>query len=284
MKNTHLAGIFLQTAEARGSATSHDLMSDWDKVSSQVAGHIGVHHTYSPSRSVMMIRRSSHRRAGTAGMLLAALLCAPIITVAREPSLARVIPDDVLLFIAGYHNPERTFVNDYWCDVFDTVKDSGIGDDLMGLIGSLLGEGGTTELTRLKERAAQLLAGVNWEQLGGGEMVFAERLPPPIQAFSGRSAVWMPNMVWIFRGSGEGAAENFHGLSAILEAMAEEINGAIDSQVLVVKRSSRSGATIAEVNLLAALPGAPAISLSAAHRGDLVMIALGERRFPRNVA
>ncbi len=216
-----------------------------------------------------------HRTIITAA-LLAAVLAAPFQVSAKEPALARAIPDDVLLFIVGYHNPKSAFIDDYWQDVSDAVKDSGIGADVMGLLGSVLGTEEMEEVQRLRARAAQLLDGVNWDQLHKSEMVFAERLTPPIH--SGRIPIFGPaNLVWLSRGTDESAVEaNFQGLVEILDAIVEEINNAADYDRLSVERSTKGSAELASVNLLAGLTGAPDLTLIAGRRGDLLIIAMGE--------
>ncbi|MCH8173073.1 MAG: CopD family protein, partial [Proteobacteria bacterium] len=70
---------------------------------------------------------------------------------------------------AGRHSAERDFLNAYWSDVFDALKRSGIGSDVMTLVGSFLGEEQRTEVDRLKKRATQLLNGVDWKAFGAGK-------------------------------------------------------------------------------------------------------------------
>jgi len=147
----------------------------------------------------MMITTPARRTARLISALLAASLVGPAIAKDKPFSLARAIPDDVFIFNAERHNPEREFIDRYWGEVFSALKETGIGDDLMGLIGSLLGEGSMAEFERLKERATDLVEGVNWEQLGEGEMVFAERLAPPIRVGDG-GMMMPPNLVFIIRG------------------------------------------------------------------------------------
>ncbi len=67
-------------------------------------------------------------------------------------TLARVIPNDVFLYVAQRHNPERDYLDRYWGDVFEALAQSGIGNDLTELLGSLLGPDAeqTAEIERLK--------------------------------------------------------------------------------------------------------------------------------------
>ena len=119
------------------------------------------------------------------GALVTVLLVAALIIPAPAAedgfTLAGVIPNDVFLYTAARHNPEREFLDRYWGEVFEALRQSGVGDDAIELLGSLLGLDAeqAAEVERLKQRASQLLAGVDWKQLAGKEFVFAERFVPP---------------------------------------------------------------------------------------------------------
>ncbi|MFQ5805107.1 MAG: tetratricopeptide repeat protein, partial [Phycisphaerae bacterium] len=223
-----------------------------------------------------MRMRGSYLSAGLVATLLVPSLSAPAHAIETRFTLAGAIPNDVFLCAAERPNPEREFLAQYWGEVFDALKQCGIGEDALELIGSLLGEEQKAEVARLKERASQLLAGVNWGQLGGKETAFAERLPPPMK-ISERGIIMPVHLVWLFRGSAEGATHNFEGLTAILEAIVEEINKAAGAEALVLDRTSRRGAKVASVNLLGMVPGAPPLPIAVAQRRDVVLIALGEQ-------
>lgn len=196
-------------------------------------------------------------------------------------TLGRAIPDDVFMYIAERHNPERDFLDEYWGEVFQAAAQSGIGDDLLGLLRSGFGFSAEqkAEIERLKERASQLLAGVDWEQLEAKESVFAEKFVPPAQISEDRPPIMMANLVCLLRGSSEGAAHNYEGLVAILEAIAEEANKALGHKALVVDRGKKMGAQVATMNMLAMVPGAPPIPLSLALRDDVVIIGMHEHLF-----
>ena len=224
-----------------------------------------------------MNARLSRLTFGLVAVLLAAALAGP--AYAGEPrfTLTRAVPNDVFVCTAEQHNPEREFLDHYWGEVFDALKQCGLGADLMELIGSAVGEEGAAEVERLKQRATELLAGVDWDQLAGKEMVFAERLATPIRAAGNGPPVMVPDMVFLFRGSAEGAARNFDGLVAILQAVVEEINQAAGSNVLTVEAAPRQGAKTASVNVLAMAPGAPPLPITVAQRDDVVLITVGKR-------
>ena len=211
--------------------------------------------------------------------LFVAALIAPAQVADDEFTLASAIPNDVFLYVAQRHNPEREFLDRYWGEVFEALAQSGIGEDLLDLLGSLLGAEQAAEVERLRERASQLLDGVDWEQLAGQEMVFAERFDPPTQISDQDPPIPMAEIVWLLRGSGEGAAQNYEGLVAILEAMAEEVNKALGAEALHVEKTTRMGTRVASLDLLAVRPGAPPLPISVALRDDVVVIALRAQLF-----
>ena len=219
----------------------------------------------------------SRLTTGLVAALLVASLTVPAGAVEQRFTLARAVPNDVFLYIAGQHNPEREFLCRYWDEVMDALAQCGIGSDLMELIGSVLGEEELAEVERLKARASQLLAGVDWKQLAGKEMVFAERMPAPIQMPGGGVTMGPPDMVWLFRGSGTGAAKNYEGLVAILEGIVEEVNKAMGAEALVVDKTPRMGAKVAGVNVLSMVPGAPPLPVTVALHGDVVAITVGQQ-------
>ncbi len=206
--------------------------------------------------------------------LVARALMAPVPVGDKEFTLAHAIPGDVFMYVGERNNPERKFVDDYWGEVLDAVQASGIGDDVMEMVGSLLDADQTAEMNRLKDRAKQLLDGVDWEALDGGESAFAERFDLPVPAMLAGKAppLFMADMVWLMRG--KGAAHNYTGLVNILEAIADEVNTASGSKGFVVHETKRSGAKVASLNLLSIAPGAPPLPLSVALRDDVVIIAL----------
>lgn len=220
------------------------------------------------------------------GVTLATTLIASVMQASTPApkdgfTLAGAIPNDVFLYVAQRHNDERQFLDGYWSEVLDALKQSGLRDDLMGLVGSLLGSDGkqAVEFEQLRERASRLLAGVDWEQLDAKEFVFAERFVPPTQISSEEPPIMMPNMVWLLRGNSEGTAKNYEGLVAILEGIADEVNKALGRQALVVEKTARTGAKVASMNMLAMIPGAHAEPLSVALLDDVVIIGMRAQLF-----
>jgi hypothetical protein len=191
--------------------------------------------------------------------LLTVIPAPPAESNRAEFTLAGYVPNDVFLFVAGRHNPERDFLDRYWDEVFTALRQSGVGTDLLELLGTLFQGDQKAEFMRLKDRATQLLAGVDWEQLAGKEMVFAERLAQPLK-IGGQGVAVMPQMVWLLRGTPEGAAQNFTGLEAILGAIVEEINRLSGAEARALERGQRHGAAVTTMSLTAwasEVPAAP---------------------------
>lgn len=203
-----------------------------------------------------------------------AVFVAPTAMAGDRFSLVRAIPDDVFFCTAGRHNAERAFLDQYWAEVFDALKATGIGADLMEFLASKLGEEERTAVEQLKERAKQLLDGVDWTALGGGEAVFAERFGKVIKV--GDNITMMPpDMVFLIQGTQGSAGKNYEGLLAILHGIAAEINKATAQEIFLVETASKAGAKIASLNFLKAVPDVPPLPLTVALRGDVIIIALG---------
>jgi len=210
-------------------------------------------------------------------VFIASAVVTPTMWAEEERTLAHLLPNDVFLYVHETKNPERAFLDGYWGEVFSALAESGLEEDAIDLIGTLIGLAGgdgMDEFMRLKERAQRLIDGVDWEGLGGGESVFAERFPPVINFSEKKPPIMMPQMVIILRGTPGGAEKNFEGLSAILDAMADEINKAAGRELLVVERKTWMGAKVAGINLLGRLPGAPSMPITLALRDDLVLIGV----------
>ncbi len=223
-----------------------------------------------------------HRDSVTRGVI-AALLCAGLVTVAHaEPpefTLANAVPNDVFLLVNARHNPEREFLDTYWKDVLDTAMESGVCDDLWALLGTLLEEGQMEEVTRLRQRATELMENLDCTALVSNEMAFAERLNPPITQGEKIVFVGPPDMVWLLRGAPGSAEKNYEALRAMLEALVEEINhfAGNEGQGLMVEQREQGGTKLARVNLLAMVTPVPTLSIAVAQHEDVVFMTLGDQ-------
>lgn len=213
-------------------------------------------------------------------LLFGAAVCAPALSVraAEQPdfSLTRVVPQDVFLCVSGRHNPEQAFVEKYWGDVFAAAKECGIGEDFMGLLGSMMGSEQMDEVNRLKARAQELFANIDWSALGDGEMVFAERWMG-MAATEGNLHIGPPDILIVFRG--EKAAQNYEGLVALVSAALDEIHKAAGPESAAIKllQDEVNGTRIARIPLITQEAHGLNYTVALAQRDDVVMITIGDK-------
>jgi len=203
-------------------------------------------------------------------------LTAPAATATEARRLAAAVPDDVFLCISGRHNPERKFLDDYWGDVFTALKASGVGTDLLELIGGRLGDEQKAEMLRIKALATELINGVDWQDLAGKEMVYAQRMPAPAQQGQNLN-MGPPDMLWLFRGTEDGAARNFDGLLAILQTVVAEVNMASGELGVAVDLREKMGAKVASLTVKQIPVEDMPFTLSIARHGDVVAISAGRK-------
>lgn len=223
----------------------------------------------------MMIARLFNRKAAAA-ICLSILLIGGSRARADEFTLISAVPDDVFLCVAGRGNAEREFIEQYWQEVIGALCESGIGADLMGIVGGMMDEQDRGELDRLTEIAERLYEGVDWGAMAGGEMVFAERLADASRV-SDKMTIGVPELVWLMRGTADSAEKNYAGLVAILDTIVAEVNKAAEEEVLAVARTSSQGASLASVNLLGSHPQAPLLPITVGRRNNVIFITLGQQ-------
>ena len=224
-----------------------------------------------------MKKRYALLLGGIGIVLLAIAATTPARADQQEFTLAGAVPNDVFICVTGKHNPDRKFLEDYWGEVLAELKKCGIGDDVLKLIGSFMDTDQQAEFDRLKARVTELIDGVDWSTLAGKEIAFGERFPSAMQIAPGNVNIGPPEMAWLFRGSSDGAAHNYKGLVAILQGLADEVNNAAGPETLVVETNNREGITMAGINLLAKLPGAPPLKLIVAVHDDVIFIGFGNQ-------
>ncbi len=218
------------------------------------------------------------RTSASFATLFSCMMCANFVLSANvraaEFSLIRAVPDDVFLVVSAQHNPERQFLNEYWDDVAQTFMDTGICEDAMTMLGSAIGEDEMNEVNRIKDKAQKLINGVDWDDLGNHNFVFAERFGEP-QIKGSNVNMGPPDLIFMFSG-GTSSDKNYEGLVAILNGMIEEINTAAESEVLQVEVSELKGAKITGCNFTRQVPGAPPITLAITQRDEVIIISLND--------
>jgi len=219
------------------------------------------------------------KRIGRTGCL-AVLLgfgWAALPALAKESfTLVSAVPDDVFFCVATRHNPERDFLAKYWGEVFDELKKSGVCADALAMISGIQTEEQQAEVQRLKDKVTQLIEGVDWTALGGGEFVFAERWSSGMR-IGGNVAMGPPDMAFLIRGTTGSAAKNYDGLVAILQSIAGEINGAAGKEVLLVEASTAANSKTASTNLLRTVENASELPIAVSLHGDVIVITVGKQ-------
>ena len=90
------------------------------------------------------------------GSLVTAMVASALVTQVPGAqdgfTLARIIPNDVFMYVAEKSNPEREFIGRYWGEFFEALSQSGIGEDLLGLLGAPVGDERIAEVERVQRR------------------------------------------------------------------------------------------------------------------------------------
>ncbi|MCH7870549.1 MAG: tetratricopeptide repeat protein [Planctomycetes bacterium] len=188
-------------------------------------------------------------------------------------SLAKAIPDDVFIASVQRHNPEREFLEEYWAEVWDTLKKTGVIEDGLELILSALDDEQREEVNRIKERFTELIAGGDWKALTSGQVAFGERLSP--MPFGPKNiAMGPPDFVVMFRSTDSIAQKNFKAMSDILKAAVDEINTAANED-LKIEQTTRHKADLVSFNFTQKAPQAPRMPLTIGRLGDTVLLTFG---------
>jgi tetratricopeptide (TPR) repeat protein len=204
---------------------------------------------------------------------------------ADPPGIARAMPPDVFLFVSERYNQERDFLRAYWAEVFEALLQSGIGDDVFGLIAGFMDEPQRSEMERLKARLMDLARVVDWNALERSpESGFAERMPQPHVSPDRSFQMGPVEMLWVARGEPSSIDSNHQALRALLDAMVEEINRLSRSQALAVESRVQGAAQVASVNLTSGAPGAPEVRICLARREDVLLIGMGHELFDEALA
>ena len=217
--------------------------------------------------------------------LLAIPLLAGVLTGAAiaEPgrgdyTLSSAIPDDVFLFVQARHNPARQFLDGYWGEVLEAFHDSGIVADLLASI-HFKSDAGDDEghFERIKTRAGALVHAVDWSDLLGKEMAYAERMPDFANRPPGPDP-GIPDFVFLFRNDPESTERNFKGLSAIAEAIVEEVNTLVDSKIVKIERREGAGVQSCCLSAISGNGDSP-FSINVGKREDVIVVTVGRSMY-----
>lgn len=130
--------------------------------------------------------------------------------------LAKAIPADVFLAVAGRHNSERKFLDDHWARVYRAFHESGIIGDVCELVSDMMSDEQAEQVDALTERFSDLCKSVDWSELVAKEVVFAQRYVTPVAGSPYEGIV-------LCRLDKEKAATNYKAIKAIMEEVAKLI-------------------------------------------------------------
>ena len=215
----------------------------------------------------------SRARHLLAPLALIGSLVIPAAQGAEKFTLTAAIPDSVFIVSGERFNPEREFLADEWAEVYEEFEASGIVGELADLALSRMGQQLQAEAERVVGRFTGLFGEVEWGALGAGEVVFAERFNSP-EMTGPFPIIGFPDFVLLFRIDPELAASNFTGMSSILGAMVEEINGAAGTR-FALDPDSRGGAEIVSFDLFQLVDQAPSKEISIGHLDDVLFLTMG---------
>lgn len=225
-------------------------------------------------------------RYGLAGIVWGTLLATIAVQAQTNDerfTLTRCVPADVFLYVGARDNPQRAFLDQYWAEVFDELKRSGIGDDLLDLIGSMLDADQKAQIARLKQAAGSLLASVDWSALVGGEFAFVERFHDVEILTGGGINFGPPDMAWLFRHQAAKAPDNYAGLVAIFDAMLNEIDRLRGGQISLVMEENPVGSARTARLMASAGPKNPMLTLTLTPDGSEKLGAAAEKLIGRQI-
>lgn len=174
---------------------------------------------------------------------------------ASRYSLCDGVPDDVYIFVASRHNPKREFLDQYWGKVFEAFKNSGVMEEIWGLVTPNMPDGERKQVEQLADTAKQLVEKVRWGELCSQQTVYMGRAGFPI---------W--DNVFLTQNTEASTANNFKGLREILGELSKMSNGAVR-----VEDVELHGAKVARL----VFEDAP-FHVSVARRGEVLAIAMGD--------
>jgi tetratricopeptide (TPR) repeat protein len=184
------------------------------------------------------------------------------------------VPDDVFIVTGARHNPDRQFLDEYWAGVWNQFMDSGVPTEAFELVMGLADEGQRAEFARLETRFGDLCAAIDWEALGAGQFVFAERLHPPIAFGDGPAVTSQPDLVFLLRTDPELARRSHDQLVALMEAAIEEINTLAGLQ-LTTRPATLHGVSFTVFDMLQAVSEAPELPLAIGRHDDVLVATFG---------
>lgn len=206
-----------------------------------------------------------------AATLLATL--APISSAQLQGyELTSGVPADFFLVTGSKANPERAFIDAHWARVHRAFMDSGVGDELMGMITADAPPEAMQMVNGVYETMSGLIEAVDWSQLGD-EMVFGERLNAP--AMSGQAVGFSaPDMVFLFKVNAETGPELYGNLVGLERGILAQIQG-FSGLEIKLQDVEASGTKFTVLDFKTIDPDAPDYPISIGLRENAIVMTLG---------
>lgn len=245
------------------------------------AGHsVGIEDLgYGGCMRPMLGMKAMHKRATrwttcTKTALTFSLVMSASVAGGQTDSLISLIPDDVFLCVSHKHNSERDFIDTYWDEVLDALRESGVASDVMGLLSSNIPEGAQAEIDQFKEKVTTLIEGVKWSELGSKETVFAMRTPTPKREGS-NFTVLPPDQLWLLRGDKESASKNYDGLVEIFFTFVQEVNKKMGMTLLQIEGLQQAEVRRTGIKIPTGPSGSEPMGVFVAVRDDIIYFSVG---------
>lgn len=204
--------------------------------------------------------------------MLAAWLVPSLAFAGQLPArftLGQYVPEHAWFFIHAANNPERAWIEQQWCEVFDALKNSGIDRDITTLVMSALTDEDRAKADTTIQKVTNLVQGVRWSDLAAKEFVFAEGVTPTTYAYG---------YVGLARGAENSGQANITGLVAILNEIAS-----MSGKIKLVE-SKRNDVELWSLRLGINDAGEAAFVVDLLRRGDIIGLVAEVSMGPRSAA
>ncbi|MCO6438776.1 MAG: DUF3352 domain-containing protein [Phycisphaerae bacterium] len=221
-----------------------------------------------------MSRASTGLRTITLALVAAMLPlgAGPVQAAGQKFTLPEAVPADVFLCVAGRTDKESQFVEEYWGEVFEAFHNSGILEDLMGMMTGALGSSQQAQVDEYRTMIHDLITGVDWSGLAAKEMVYAQRMAK-VRQQGDNISMGPPDMLWLFRGESDSVAKNEQGLKAILKTLKDEVAKLAPDDPMDMETTKVEGA---DVTVLRIRDMQPPMSISLARKDDVIVLGFGD--------
>lgn len=173
-------------------------------------------------------------------------------------TLGKYIPGDVWLYMNGAGNPERAWLDQQWAEVFDSLRATGIDQDIVSLLLATADDESRADAKAGIDKWGGLIHAIGWQEMMAEEIAFAERFAPgPVGA----------EYFVLARGKAGTAEKNMAGLIALLT----EITALSDGATLTSREEG--DITVWSVGLAPETGAGVSLSVQLFRKGDIIGIA-----------